>query len=169
MKKISLIAMIAVAMLFTTGCTKKPKPVDPNAGKKEPVKVVEDTVTDTVQKLSLSDLQNLVKVVYFDFNKYNIREDMSGVVSENANVLAKDEAKGVSVVVSGHCDEWGTDEYNMALGQKRALAVKDALVNLGVSAANITTVSKGEGEPVCTEKNEGCWSKNRRAEILLGQ
>lgn len=168
MKKISLIAMIAVAMLFTTGCTKKPPVKDPNAGKKEPVKVVEQ-VTDTVQKLSVSDLQNLTKVVYFDFNKYNVRKDMSGVVSDNANVLAKEEAKDVSVVVSGHCDEWGTDEYNMALGQKRALAVKDALVNSGVSAANVTTVSKGEGEPVCTDKNKGCWSKNRRAEILLGQ
>ncbi|HQS66289.1 MAG TPA: OmpA family protein [Sulfuricurvum sp.] len=100
--------------------------------------------------------------VYFDYDKYDIREDMMGTVKGNADLL-----KNKTFKLEGNCDEFGSDEYNFALGLKRANAVKTALVNEGVAADSISMVSLGEGNPTCTDKTQECWAKNRRVEVKL--
>jgi peptidoglycan-associated lipoprotein len=100
--------------------------------------------------------------ILFDFDKFNIRDDMQEAMTKDALLV-----KGKSVKLEGNCDEFGSDEYNYALGLKRANAVKSALVNSGMNADSITMVSLGEGNPVCLEKTQECWSKNRRVDFKL--
>ena len=100
--------------------------------------------------------------VYFDNAKFDIREDMMASVKGNASLL-----KNKAFKLEGNCDEFGSDEYNFALGLKRANAVKTALVNEGISAESISMVSLGEGNPACLEKTQECWAKNRRVEVKL--
>lgn len=100
--------------------------------------------------------------VYFDYDKFDIREDMMASVKGNAALL-----KNKTFKLEGNCDEFGSDEYNFALGLKRANAVKTALVDNGANADSITMVSLGEGNPACTEKTQECWAKNRRVEVKL--
>lgn len=100
--------------------------------------------------------------ILFDYDKFNIREDMQAAMTKNA-LLVKDKA----VKLEGNCDEFGSDEYNYALGLKRANAVKSELVNAGANADSITMVSFGEGNPVCLEKTQECWAKNRRVDFKL--
>jgi len=100
--------------------------------------------------------------ILFDFDKFDIREDMQAPMSSNSALL-----KGKTVKLEGNCDEFGSDEYNYALGLKRANAVKTALVNDGMSADAISMVSFGESNPVCLEKNAECWAKNRRVDFKL--
>jgi peptidoglycan-associated lipoprotein len=99
-------------------------------------------------------------VVYFDFDKYNIKPEFDDVIRHNAEQLT---SKGLSVLVEGHCDERGTTEYNLALGQRRAKAVRDALVQRGVDAGRLEIVSYGEERPVAMGHDEGSWSQNRRS------
>jgi peptidoglycan-associated lipoprotein len=100
--------------------------------------------------------------ILFDYDKFDIREDMMASVKGNAGLL-----KGKTFKLEGNCDEFGSDEYNFALGLKRANAVKAALVNEGIAADSISMVSLGEGNPTCTEKTKECWAKNRRVEVKL--
>lgn len=106
-----------------------------------------------------------VKTIYFDFDKADIRQADVPILDANAQYL-KDHAE-LLLIVEGHCDERGTNEYNLALGERRAKTARDYLVSRGIAADRITTVSFGEERPVCTEKNEACWNQNRRAEFLV--
>lgn len=102
--------------------------------------------------------------IYFDFDRYNIRPDMKGYVRANAEYIKSQNIK--AVVLQGNTDEFGGDEYNMALGQKRALAVKDALVLHGLPATMFSTISYGTHKPVCKEKTSECYAKNRRTDLV---
>jgi len=119
-----------------------------------------DTGASASNGMNGSDGQ-LVSIL-FDYDKFNIREDMQDAMAKNS-ALTKDK----SVKLEGNCDEFGSDEYNYALGLKRANAVKTALVNSGANADSITMVSFGEGNPVCLEKTQECWAKNRRVDFKL--
>jgi peptidoglycan-associated lipoprotein len=103
--------------------------------------------------------------VYFDFDKYDIRPDDAKTLDANAGWL-KSNANNL-VLIEGHCDERGTNEYNLALGERRAKATMNYLVSQGIQANRITIISYGKERPVCTEKNEACWQKNRRAHFLV--
>jgi peptidoglycan-associated lipoprotein len=105
-------------------------------------------------------------VVHFDFDKYNIRPDQMPIVKAVANIL-KDIKGNYTVRIEGNCDEWGSDEYNYALGLKRAKSVKDALVDLGVDVNKLTIISYGKSNPVCSAHNKECWAKNRRDDFTL--
>ena len=105
-------------------------------------------------------------VIHFDFDKYNIRPDQVPIVKAVANIL-KDIKGNYTVRIEGNCDEWGSDEYNYALGLKRAKRVKDALVDLGVDVNKLTIISYGESNPVCSAHNKECWAKNRRDDFTL--
>jgi peptidoglycan-associated lipoprotein len=105
-----------------------------------------------------------VKDVYFDFDKYNIRPDAARTLEENATWLKSNPS--VDVLIEGHCDERGTNEYNLALGERRARSTVNYLVSQGIQAGRLTIISYGEERPVCREPNEGCWSRNRRAHFL---
>jgi peptidoglycan-associated lipoprotein len=106
-----------------------------------------------------------LKPIYFDFDKYDIRPADAKVLDANAQWLKSNE--GQLVLIEGHCDERGTNEYNLALGERRAKSTMNYLVSQGVQASRITIISYGEERPVCTQKNEECWSKNRRAQFLV--
>jgi len=108
-----------------------------------------------------------LEAIYFDFDKYVIMPEGREALKRNAEWLQKN--AGAKVVVEGNCDERGTNEYNMALGQRRADAAAKYLVDLGVAKDRVGTVSFGEEKPICTESNEACWSKNRRDDFVVKQ
>jgi len=103
--------------------------------------------------------------VYFAYDKYDLNPAARETLKKNADWLSKN--KDTKVVVEGNCDERGTNEYNMALGQRRADAAAKYLKSLGVGAGRISTISYGEDKPVCKESNEACWSKNRRGDFII--
>jgi peptidoglycan-associated lipoprotein len=105
-----------------------------------------------------------LKVVHFDFDRATIRPEDLAILDENAEWLKGNQ---VLVLIEGHADERGTNEYNLALGERRAKAVRDHLVNKGVTADRINTVSYGEERPSCMDKGEACWKQNRRANSLV--
>jgi len=106
-----------------------------------------------------------LKEIYFDYDRHDLRADARATLKGNADWL-KDNPS-VRIEIEGHCDERGTNEYNLALGAKRAQAAKDYLVSLGITANRLSTISYGEEVPVCKEQNEECWQKNRRDRFVI--
>jgi peptidoglycan-associated lipoprotein len=106
-----------------------------------------------------------LKDVNFDFDKYDIRPADAKVLDTNAAWL-KTNARNL-LLIEGHCDERGTPEYNLALGERRAKAAMSYLVALGIPASRISIISYGEERPLCRESGEACWAKNRRAHFLV--
>ncbi len=98
--------------------------------------------------------------IHFDFDKYVLTPQAMMILDDKAAYLR--EHSGVRVLVEGHCDERGSNEYNLALGDRRANSAKNYLVKSGVAASRITTISYGEEQPLCMQQNESCWSRNRR-------
>jgi peptidoglycan-associated lipoprotein len=109
--------------------------------------------------------------VYFDYDKNDIRADGRETLTQDAAVIKRILAAdpGFTIVIEGHCDERGSEEYNLALGDRRALAVKEFLVQLGVPDERLKTISFGKERPVCTDENEGCYQKNRRGHLAPAQ
>jgi peptidoglycan-associated lipoprotein len=101
-----------------------------------------------------------VQDIFFDYDTYDIRTDAQGILSRDASYLVSH--ADVKVVIGGYCDERGSNEYNLALGQNRADAAKNALVSAGVAASRIRVVSYGKEKPFCSESTEECWQQNRR-------
>lgn len=105
-----------------------------------------------------------LQIIHFDFDKYNVKSEYEGVLKTNAEWLQKNKKK--AAVIEGHCDERGTAEYNVALGDRRAKSAKSYLSNLGVSADRLSTISYGEEKPMANCHEESCWWQNRRDEFL---
>lgn len=158
MKKLVLVSTVAAA-LFMAGCSSKSPEVDMSAD----VNKANQGVISAAERLN--SLQAQVQNVYFDFDKFSIRPDMQSVINQNASIF--NQAGNYKVMVEGNCDEWGSDEYNYALGVKRAKAAKDALIAQGIAADRIEITSNGESKPVCTEKTKSCDAQNRRDEFRL--
>lgn len=108
-----------------------------------------------------------VKDIYFDYDKYDLRPQDQQIIQADAAFLKQH--PNFTFVIEGHCDERGSTEYNLALGDNRASAAKQALVQAGVPANNIRTISYGKEKPVCTESTEQCWQQNRRAHFAFGK
>jgi peptidoglycan-associated lipoprotein len=104
-----------------------------------------------------------MKNIYFEFDQFTLSADARKTLAENAEYLKAN--SGTQVVIEGHCDERGSDEYNLALGESRALAAKNYLVSLGISARQLSVISYGEEKPAAMGSNEAAWAKNRRAEF----
>jgi peptidoglycan-associated lipoprotein len=102
---------------------------------------------------------------FFDYNKSEIREDGRGALQKDADWMKKWTSTAVSI--EGHCDSRGSSEYNLALGNRRANAVRDYMVSLGVPANRLTVISKGKEQPFCTDENESCWQQNRRGHFVI--
>jgi peptidoglycan-associated lipoprotein len=116
---------------------------------------------------SLSELfEQNVKDAYFDFNKSDIRADARDNLAKTAEFLRS--YPQVRVTIEGHCDERGSTEYNIGLGERRAQAAKNYLISLGIPADRMDTVSWGKERPFCTEHDEACWQLNRRAHFVAG-
>ena len=116
------------------------------------------------QPIEFSTNPNL-RDVLFDFDKYDIRPEDAKTLDANAGWLKSNPNQ--LVLIEGHCDERGTNEYNLALGERRAKATMNYLVSQGIQANRITIISYGEERPVCTEKTESCYAKNRHAHFLV--
>jgi peptidoglycan-associated lipoprotein len=103
--------------------------------------------------------------VFFELDEATIRDDARPLLQRNADWLKR--WASTQIVVEGHADSRGSSEYNLALGNRRATAVKDYLVSLGVPAARVTVISKGKEQPFCNEENESCWQQNRRGHFIV--
>ncbi|NWG02070.1 MAG: peptidoglycan-associated lipoprotein Pal [Syntrophaceae bacterium] len=108
---------------------------------------------------------SLLKDIHFDFDKYDIRPGDAAILKENAEILKK--YPKVKIQIEGHCDERGTNEYNLALGERRANSTKNYLISLGISSERISTISYGEEKPLDPGHNEEAWAKNRRAHTII--
>ncbi len=123
-------------------------------------------------KRSAADiLSSDVQDILFDYDKSDIRGDQQDVARKDADVLKQllSDNPGFNVLIEGHCDERGSAEYNLGLGDRRATAAKDYMVQLGVPADRLKTISYGKERPVCTDANEQCYQRNRRAHFSPGQ
>ena len=114
----------------------------------------------------MNSIESKLPTIYFAFDKYNITPDMEEKI-DAAAVIGKKSASAYKVKLEGNCDEWGSDEYNFALGLRRANAVKKALVADGIDASRISMISYGKSNPVCTAHTRACWAKNRRVNFEL--
>jgi peptidoglycan-associated lipoprotein len=116
-------------------------------------------------------LSGSVVDAYFDYDKNDIREDARAALTKDADALKAifSAFPDASISIEGHCDERGSAEYNLALGDRRATAAKEFLVQLGVPGDKLKTISYGKERPQCTDHDESCWQKNRRAHFSTGQ
>jgi len=124
----------------------------------------ESVSTKQISEL-IKRLQEEIRDIHFDFDRYEIRHEDIPTLKKVAAILQK--YSNIKVLIEGHCDERGTNEYNFALGQKRANSAKQYLITLGVPSSKMEIISYGEEKPLCTEQNEACWQKNRRAHFVF--
>ncbi len=182
---ITLFGFMLIAFLPSMGCspaastkpevssTSSAAPKESAAGKLGQGKGIGESATPPSSSLeaqrkgetTATPASSPLKEVYFDFDKYDLRQDARETLKANSDWLKANSAARVEI--EGHCDERGTSEYNLALGAKRAQAAKDYLVTLGVSADRLSTISYGEELPVCKEHTEECWQQNRRDRFVI--
>jgi peptidoglycan-associated lipoprotein len=129
------------------------------------------TTPDAATKARIQELINRLQDAYFDYNRHTLRTDSQAALEADATELSQilRQYPTYKLTVEGYCDERGSEEYNIALGDARARAAKEFLVSLGIPAAQLRTVSYGKERPVCTEQTEECWQRNRRAHITQDQ
>lgn len=176
MKRFGLL-IISIIVLLTNSCVKKQiKNSDNNQGDtSNKQQIIQSTTNVSGISEIFGDTTNnetnvrkkataTLKTIYFDFDKYELKPESMDVLSQNAKVIIEN---NFSIVIEGHCDERGTEQYNLSLGQKRANVVKEYYIRLGVNPSKIATISYGEEMPVCGEKTEDCWALNRRAETKV--
>ncbi|HEX5803047.1 MAG TPA: peptidoglycan-associated lipoprotein Pal [Azospira sp.] len=168
MKKLIVPALLA---LLIAGCSSTPDTGAEQAGApvegRDGVKTVTTTGVGGVQlPPELTDPKSILskRSVYFDYDKFEIKPEYKDLVAAHAKFLVNN--RQFKMLIQGHTDERGSREYNIALGQKRADAVKKALVLLGAREDQVESVSLGEEKPSCVEQSEACWSKNRRGDML---
>ena len=179
MKKL-IIYSLAIVLIFSlaVACKKKPKEVpppppqvqeQPKVEKVEPPVVQEPQLTEEelfLQKsLDQINREKPLGTIYFDYDKALIRDDARGTLDGNAGWLKK--FKTVKVLLEGHCDERGTEEYNLALGEKRAKAAQDYLLSSGIAGDRMKIISYGKSQPVNPGHDESAWQMNRRAQFLV--
>jgi peptidoglycan-associated lipoprotein len=121
---------------------------------------------EAIKPIEPADEEQLgLDAIYFDYDKYNLAGAAISALSDNAATMM--EHPDLEITIEGHCDERGTDEYNLALGEKRALAARDFLVNFGIAKTRISVISYGEERPADPGHDEDAWKKNRRAEFVI--
>ena len=183
---ISTIALSAALAIAVAGCHKKvpapapappppppatappapppPPPPPPPAPAPAPRPLSEEEIFARKSVAQLNDEKPLDDV-FFDLDMATVREDAKPALQKDAGWMKK--WGSVAVTLEGHCDSRGSAEYDLGLGNRRATAVKDYLVSLGVPANRLTVVSKGKEQPFCPEANEGCWQQNRRGHFVI--
>jgi len=190
MKARSSMVILAVTLVIALGlvaCPKRPvpkpdsgttgtateRPGSAETGQKDQEKVIERPLdgkvdsSDSMGKTGqyVESKANMFSDILFDYDKYDVQDTYKQTLQSIASWMSKNTTARLSI--EGHCDERGTNEYNLALGDRRAKAVKDYLISLGVAAARIDVISYGEEKPACKEQTEDCWAKNRRAHFIV--
>ena len=166
------LCLVAV-LLMLTGCPKKPTETAEATGGKvtPPSGVTPPSESPMIDEPEIGETEIAgqgqriasLNTVYFNYDRSDIREDMKSVLRDNAAWILDNSS--VNVQIEGHCDERGTNDYNLALGSRRAESIKRYFVALGVPAARLSTISYGEEQPICRESRESCWGKNRRGQF----
>jgi peptidoglycan-associated lipoprotein len=189
-KRIHCLAMMALALALTlgaTGCRKGPKGPTPIPGQKSAIKgpgpgdmidsgrtlTTPETTSSGIPTAGLDQFEGRPKdyeslkshTVYFDFDRYNVKASERGKAEAVASYLS--EHPGHDLLIEGHCDERGTEGYNLSLGEKRAQSLREYLANLGVSPGRVRTLSLGESQPADPGHNEAAWAKNRRGVFVV--
>lgn len=169
-----VIALICILALAFAGCHgKKAKPAIPGeeTGKPSGGEVTKEPGTKEPTEKPVKPIEpsegeeGELQDIHFDYDKYNLTDQAADLMDENAQYLMK--YPDISVLIEGHCDERGTEEYNLALGEKRALAARDFLVRFGIERSRISIISYGEERPLDPASDELAWSKNRRAHFAV--
>ena len=129
-----------------------------------------DTSRDTAADITAQDIRTLnekgyLKPAFFDFDRSELREDARTTLASDADLLKR--YPSFQFVIEGHCDDRGTDAYNLALGERRAAAAREYLAHMGVDTSRMKTVSYGKEKPFCTQDDETCWQSNRRDHLLI--
>ena len=172
MKAFSTLRFLLIVVLFCgllAGCSTTPS-TSPDEGQVGSTDVSQQgdvagvgdqaiTEEDVPGHTSVTGLQR----IHFDFDQFTLSDEARMVLGQNAEYLKAN--SGLQVVIEGHCDERGSDEYNLALGESRALAAKNYLISLGVGAQRLSVISYGEEKPLDSRKTEDAWAMNRRAEF----
>ncbi len=184
-KRRFLFILLIFTLILATACHKKAEPQPVNTQKKQAVqeskpsnKTIENTTItedvienkkkkDDFESKSIDELnnENILEDVYFEFDKATLTPETRRVLKKHAEWLKKHPT--VKILVEGHCDERGTEQYNLALGDRRAHAVKNYLISLGISPDRIKTISYGEMFPKVKGHNEWAWSQNRRCHFVI--
>ena len=182
---VSLVALVLAIVVVLEGCNRRvpppappppeppaapapppppppPPPPAPAPAPERPLTEEEIFARKTVEQLNA---ERPLAEVFFDFDMSVVRPDAQPILQKNADYLRR--WPSVRVSVEGHADSRGTNEYNLALGERRAAAVRDYMVSLGIAGDRILAVTRGEESPVCTEENEACWQRNRRGAFVI--
>ncbi len=175
-KLMTITLCVALMLVVGAGCKSKKddslatglEDIDPNEGSG-----MEETTGDGLPNLDLENIlfdsssDSGLKAIYFDYDSASLRPDAMATLRANAEKIKG--VPGVIIQVAGHCDERGTQEYNLALGERRSLSVREHLIQLGVSGDRMITISYGEEFPIDLGPSEAAWSKNRRCEFNKAQ
>lgn len=172
MRNTILLALSFLTLAALSGCSSQPAaPEQAAAGVEDrtPSAVTSGVGSSSVDPYSLAALKDpksplSKRSIYFDYDSYVVKDEYQSLLEHHAKFLAKNGQ--MKMLIQGNADERGSREYNLALGQKRADAVKKALLLLGAKEAQIESVSLGEEKPVCMEATESCWAQNRRGDML---
>ena len=171
MRRSPRIATLALAaglltLLVAVGCAsrKQVSTTVPESTPPPPTETAPPPPTETAPPPPAEETRSALQDAYFDFDDASLRDDAKNALENNAKYMEKNSS--TAVVVEGHCDERGSVEYNIALGEKRARAAKDFLVSYGVTAGRITTISYGKERPFDPGHSEEAWAKNRRAHFV---
>ena len=162
-RNLSIVLLLSIALILSA-CAKKEmvpvieevEPVEEVAPPLEEIEV--EPVVEEVEPIVLED-------IFFDYDKFNIKKDYESVLTKNAELLLGNPE--VKLLIEGHCDDRGTNEYNLALGEKRAKAAIDFYVTYGIGADRLSMVSYGEERPFARGNNEESWAQNRRAHMVV--
>ena len=177
--------LVILLLILMVGCSKKQTIAPEGDGGPEGVATEEIDASEGVEEEYIEEIiitseddkigetvispeekaRTVFKDVFFDYDQYNVRPDARPILDNVALFLSRN--KNFNVVVEGHCDERGTNEYNLALGEKRAKSAQSYLSSLGVRSSRMMVQTYGEEKPLCTEQDETCWQRNRRAHFVL--
>jgi peptidoglycan-associated lipoprotein len=173
LRHLGLVAVVVIlGLLMVSGCAwfkteEKAQEPPPGAAKEEGTKRTAEAESKKMEGKPEATVKEEASLqdIFFDFDKHNVRSDQRAAIDQGAAWLRNNAA--VKIVIEGHCDERGTSEYNMALGDRRAKNVKEALVSRGVNAKSIKTISYGKEKPFDAGHNEEAWAKNRRGHFVI--
>lgn len=189
MKIYSIAVFLVISLAVSFGCSQRKvatvdqtaapaytqaKPEDRQTAAPASKKIPTETVTaldkdssNTLAAAYVRELQAKLTDAYFEYDKYDLSDEAKKATRQLGDILMNN--RNVKVTIEGHCDERGTNEYNLALGDRRAKAANEYLAALGIPANRISSISYGEEKPACTEGNDACWSKNRRDHFALSE